>query len=534
MEFKTEPWKHQREMCEWMKVRKEPYFALLWSMGTGKTKQGVENYRIACYKEQRQLNALIICPVVVMENWKREIEAHSHIPVTTIQIVDGTTKFDGKQLKNPSKALKEKQLQFPNKHIYIISTETVDNKKGSIWQLIKNLPFDFLLVDEVHKFKAYNGKRVKALHQFTHNRRLKYRYILTGSPVLQDACDLWSQFYLLNPNILGKNFFSFRARYFYDANAGMPSNVHFPNWKPKDEAYFKKFGYSEDQDINSLNKIIYQHAHRIMKEEALDLPPLTYQRKDVSFSKEQRRLYEDFERDMVVFLEGREQIGDKFKELEKQLRTITDADLVEALPTSMQADLAIVKLIRLQQLICGIFTDEEGEVTLIDTPRLKALKEDLESVHSVKGNKSIIWTIFTPTYEQIAQVCKELGLTYVFITGQQSRDEKLQAEDAFNNDPNVDVAIANQGAGGTGVNLTASNYSFYYSRSFKLSDDMQSEARNYRGGQTRPVTRTDYILAGTVDEDIYLKLQEKKKTAEDILKVSEITKAEIRKMFTKR
>ena len=53
---------------------------------------------------------------------------------------------------------------------------------------------------------------------------------------------------------------------------------------------------------------------------------------------------------------------------------------------------------------------------------------------------------------------------------------------------------------------------------------MQSEARNYRGGQVRNVTRIDLVSPNTLDEKILKDLAEKKKMADDLL--------ETRKEFT--
>ena len=109
-----------------------------------------------------------------------------------------------------------------------------------------------------------------------------------------------------------------------------------------------------------------------------------------------------------------------------------------------------------------------------------------------------------------------------------SKEEKDKAIDDFNNDPSISVCIANQAAGGTGANLTAANWSFYYSRSFNLGHDLQSEARNYRGGQKRPCTRVDLITEGTIDSRVLERLKEKKEHAEDILRTTDFKAREVR------
>ena len=95
--------------------------------------------------------------------------------------------------------------------------------------------------------------------------------------------------------------------------------------------------------------------------------------------------------------------------------------------------------------------------------------------------------------------------------------EKVANIDRFQNDPNCVVMIANQGAGGTGVNLTAANYDIYYSKDFSLEKDIQSNARTDRGGQKRKTTRIDIVSPGTIDLEINDALRAKRKMVKNLL-----------------
>lgn len=521
MEFKTKPWSHQRDVVTKIEKENRKSYALLWDMGTGKTKAGVDILRLI-YGAYGPKRTIIICPVPVMENWKREILTHSHIPERFIQVVDGQTKPDGKKLKNSTKALRLKQLEArQDQYIFILNTENVSNK--DLWDIILKMGIEVLLVDEMHRFKSPQGKRTKALHKLADQPQCRFKYGLTGTPILQSALDLWSQYYILDPNILGGNYFAFRSRYFYDKNASMPSHVHFPDWVPKDKAYYDKMGLPFESVNSSLHNIIYEHSSRVMKDDVLDLPPRTYQTLEVELSKEQQRLYEEMRRDAVAFLE--DDMG--------LLKLDHISDIQETMPEYMKADLAITKILRLQQLVCGVFTNSEGQTKAIPTKRISVLQELLEELLSVKSNKVIIWTHFTPTYEEIKKVCELCGQRPVMLTGQQDKEEKQEAIDQFNINPHRRVMIANQGAGGTGVNLTAANYDIYYSRSFNLEHDMQSNARTYRGGQKRKTTRIDLVAPGTIDEEIVEALARKREGAEDILasREREFSRDEIIKML---
>jgi len=83
----------------------------------------------------------------------------------------------------------------------------------------------------------------------------------------------------------------------------------------------------------------------------------------------------------------------------------------------------------------------------------------------------------------------------------------------------VRALIAHPKAGGVGVNLTAAAFSIHYTRNYNLVDDLQAEARNYRGGSEihNRITRIDIVSPGTIDESIVEALREKKSVQDFIL-----------------
>jgi SNF2 family DNA or RNA helicase len=110
-------------------------------------------------------------------------------------------------------------------------------------------------------------------------------------------------------------------------------------------------------------------------------------------------------------------------------------------------------------------------------------------------------------------------LPHVFITGEQSTKQKGESEEAFQKDDAVRVLIAHPEAGGEGVNLTAASSMIYYTRSFSLKHEIQSEARNHRGGSERheKITRYDIVTPGTIDEIVLQALERKQNVAEAVL-----------------
>ena len=477
MKYKIEPWEHQRTAIEIASDRPDGY-ALFFEMGTGKTCTSINILRAKCYEEGRLLRTLVLCPPVVRENWRREFSAHSTIKSSNISVLEGP---GAKRLALfNTKAYQDEHRLGWNPHIFITNYEALQMK--DLFAAIKYWNPEVLIFDESHRLKNYKAKRTKLAIELSD--KASYKMLLTGTPILNTPMDIWSQYRILDGGrTFDKNFFAFRARYFRDKNAGMPQGKYFPNWQPLE-------GLAE-----TFNEAIYKKASRVKKSECLDLPPLVRKRINVSLDAEQYRMYLQMEKAFVAYLDDK----------------------------ACVATIALTKILRLQQMLCGFFIDDEENVhKFARNPRLEATKDVLEQITG--DHKVIIWATFRDNYSDLISLCDGMGISYTTLYGGMSDKQRQESIDSFQNDPSVRAIISNQAAGGTGVNLTAASYSLYYSRSYNLEHDLQSEARNHRGGSEvhDNITRVDIVAPGTIDEIILDALARKENLANNILKVREL------------
>lgn len=466
----TELWKHQRDAIE--KAKTLDHFGLFFEAGTGKTRTCIELLRHKFSQAGRVRRTFIFGPQVVVENWKREILRFSKIPKDSVIPLIGTGKD----------RLKTFLLNSSKDCVFITNYESVLMK--DLFQAMLGYNPEVLVLDESHRVKNYQAKRTKAIVQL--GDLCEVRYILTGTPILNSLLDIWAQFRVLDRGeAFSKNFFQFRNMYFYDANSFMPAHRHFPNWKLKTHA--------ECLIEDEMNKC----TMHVKKSECLDLPPLVRKTVYVDLSPEQERHYESMKKNFITF------INDK----------------------ACTAQLAITKALRLQQIVSGFMKlDPEPEnpkgitLTLKENPRADALSELLEDL--TPKHKVIVWAVFRDNYDTIRKVCEGLKLKYVEIHGDVSPKQKQEAIDSFQNDEEVRVVIGHPGSGGIGVNLVAASYSVFYSRNFSLEQDIQAEARNYRGGSEKheSITRIDIVAKGTIDEHILEALAKKQSISDLVLK----------------
>jgi SNF2 family DNA or RNA helicase len=446
-------------------------YALLAEMGTGKSGAMVNILRQRYAQYDRVLRTLIVAPQVTLFNWLDEIEKHSYIKRENIII-----------LHKQGSAGKLKQLDrellsgINRDKIIVVNYEALIADK--LLKVINDWGPEVMVLDESHYVKSHKTKRSKKIHSLS--RQCKHRYIMTGTPILNNITDIFMQYKILDGGeTFGDSYFVFQKKYMRDENeAWKGRSGYFPKWVPRAEKY------------DELQSKIYTKATRILKDECLDLPPLIRKTLTIEMSPKQRTHYKEMQRDFLTYVNSE----------------------------AVVAELAVTKALRLQQIVTGFVQTEKGQVLEIpDNPRLNAVKELLQSLH--ENHKVILWCSFRHNYKQLSKVCEELGIEHVFLTGEQSLEEKRDAMAMFNNDRSCRVVIANRRAGGIGVNLVAADYSIVYSRNFNLSDELQSEARNHRGGSQihERIVKIDLCAKDTIDEAVTIALQNKQDISNRII-----------------
>ncbi len=466
----VELWAHQKEAIE--KFKDKPWAGLMFDPGTGKTRSAIELLRYKYSGEGKVLSTLILCPPVVIENWRQEILKFSKIPAAKVH------KLTGSGAKR-SALLLEERAKGPA--IFITNYEALTMK--GLGDNLFSAGFEVLICDESHRIKNPDAKRTKACIKVADNAR--FRFVLSGTPVLRNLMDIWSQFRVLDGGeAFGQNFFVFRNQYFYNKNAYLP-HVSFPDWRIRPNAECL------------ISDMMKEKSMSVKKEDCLDLPPLVRKRVFVEMGLEQKKAYEEMKKNFVAYIQSE----------------------------ASTADLAITKALRLQQIVSGfakmeasIMTPDGATHRFSDSPRTEALRELLEDL--APNHKVIVWACFKENYAMIREVCESLKLKYVELHGEVSQKNRDAAIKNFEEDESVRILIGNQGAGGIGCNLVAASYMIYFSRNFSLEHDIQSEARNHRAGSERheKITRIDLVCQESIDIEVLEALANKQAIGELVLR----------------
>ena len=181
----------------------------------------------------------------------------------------------------------------------------------------------------------------------------------------------------------------------------------------------------------------------------------------------------------------------------------------------ISAQIAITRLLRMHQIVCGCTKTDSGEEILIKNNRTQELMDILAEI----SGKAIIWANYIPNIKEIlAAISKEYGEnSVVSYFGDTSIADREKAVQRIQEDPECRFFIGNTQTGGYGITLTAATTTIYYSNNYDLEKRMQSEDRNHRIGQTSNVQYIDIVVPHTVDIKILKALRNKKNIADLIV-----------------
>jgi SNF2 family DNA or RNA helicase len=462
--FKSKPFAHQSKALE-MSWDKE-VFAYFMEMGTGKSKVLIDNIAML-YNAGKINGALIIAPKGVYKNWF-DSEIPNHLP-------DYVEKKVGLWKTKPNdKDLKPLFDTGAELHILIMNVEAFSTKNGLMFaQKFLSCHKAIIGIDESTTIKNPKAIRTKSILNLA--SKVKYRRILTGSPVTKSPLDLFSQCYFLSPFLLGhESFWSFKTRY------AVTKQVNVQGRMIQLVVSYKNLGELSDK--------IKPFSYRVLKDDCLDLPPKTYTKRIIELTDEQKRVYKTMKEKAIAFLNG------------KMVSTAT----------------VITQLMRLHQITCGHFKSDDGTIQKIKSNRISQLMEILEEVEG----KAVIWAHYRYDIEAIVEaISKEYGEnSVVTYYGDTSTDDRQKAiKKIQDKDSPVRFIVGTPQTGGYGITLTGASTMIYYSNGYDLEKRQQSEARIDRIGQEKPMTYIDIIAEGTVDEKIVKALRKKVNIATEIM-----------------
>jgi SNF2 family DNA or RNA helicase len=415
-------------------ILEHPICCLMLDMGLGKTIITLTALWDLILDSFDVSRVLIVAPKRVAEDtWPKELAKWEHLSGLTISLVLG------------SKAEREAALQRPA-FLYIVNRENVS------W-LVENhrWDFDMVVIDELSSFKSNKAERFKAMKRV---RPMVKRIVgLTGTPAPNSLLDLWPQMYLMDMGKrLGKFIGGYRDRYFLPDKR---NREIIYSYKPREGA--EDAIYEQISDICISMKAV----------DYLDMPERIDNRVEVEMNPAERKLYDGFQRDMVL------RLGD----------TVLDA--VNAASLSG----------KLLQMANGAVYAEDGQVLHIHDRKLDAL-EDL--VEAANGKPLLVAYWYKHDLQRIKARFKNARCI----------DTSKDIDDW--NAGKISLGLIHPASAGHGLNLQDGGSTIvWFGLTWSLELYQQLNARLWRQGQKHTVVIHHIITKDTHDEDVMKALEQK-------------------------
>ncbi|MEK4973222.1 SNF2-related protein [Niallia sp. FSL R7-0648] len=389
---------------------------------------------------------LILVPASLVTQWAYELNSKFYIPAM----------------------VQRKSYVWEQCDIVVSSIDTA--KRQPHRDIINNLDYDLVIIDEAHKLKNNKTKN----YEFVQNLKKKFCLLLTATPIQNRISEIFNLVSLLKPGHLGSES-SFYEKYKKDARS-----------------------IDDDENLKALvNKVMIRNRRH---DTGIEWTKRIVEAVPIEFTKEERALYKGL----------------------ADLKTETN------LSSNIENPRSPFSMITLQREACSsreaVYYTLQNMVKKVENPtpqfqqRIQELVKKVEAVQqNSKANKAlelikkindkvIIFTEYRATQLYLQWFLKQHGITSVPFRGGFKRGKKDWMRDLFQN--HAQVLIATE-AGGEGINLQFCHHIINFDLPWNPMRLEQRIGRIHRLGQKEDVKIYNFAVKDTVEDHILKLLYEK-------------------------
>lgn len=391
---------------------------------------------------------LVVAPNVVKTNWQREVQLWT--PHRTATVIHGS----GEDLD-----------AFAD--VVIVNYDVLDRHVG--W--LRTLGFKGMVVDEAHFIKNRESQRSR--HVLSLGASIRARspralmIALTGTPLINTIED-------------------FRAIW------------QFLGWIDGDRPTVTLMDKLEETGLTPADFGFFAEARQAV----IDMGIVRRKKIDVAADLPAKRIA-----DLPVELD--DEIGRSIRDAERALSSRLLERYRRGLSIAKNPeDIDREALIRLvaQAELEESKASKTGDNVFTMVRKIGQAKAVLAADYTAQLARSVGKVVFFAKHIDVMDTAEQTlakrGLKTVSIRGDQSAAFRQSQVDAFQNDPEVSVAIASLTAAGVGINLQAASNVVLAELSWTSAEQTQAIDRVHRIGQGEPVTAWRIIAAQTIDAKI--------------------------------
>lgn len=425
--------------------------------------------------------ALIVCPVTLIRNWKKEFKKWLGNERLGVLVVDGN---------------EGRIRDFTHGRSYSVMIIGYEKLRSVQEELKTGADIDLVICDEGHRLKTDGNKSAQAIKSLDTARRV----ILSGTPLQNDLGELFVMVDFVNPGILG-TYKTFKKE--FEVPIMLSRN---PDASSKE----KEKGEARQAELAALTKqfVLRREADVLSKY----LPPKT---EYVLFCKPTQAQAEVYQHVL-----GSSVFGKVVGSPEASLQLITLLKKVCNSPTLLHKNGKTAPsngnvATLLESIPSSLFRSSN----LVASSKIRVLDAMLRLLSKNTSEKIVLVSNYTSTLDLLAQHLTSMSLRYLRLDGSTPSNKRQDLVDTFNKTPASKnfAFLLSAKSGGAGINLIGASRLVLFDVDWNPATDLQAMARIHRDGQKRPVKIYRFLMAGGMDEKIYQRQVTKMGLADSVM-----------------
>ncbi|EXJ87467.1 DNA repair and recombination protein RAD54B [Capronia epimyces CBS 606.96] len=426
--------------------------------------------------------ALIVCPVSLIRNWKREFKKWlGSDRLGVLEFEDQNSRisdFDGK--------------------VYQVMIIGYERLRVVADDLARGHPIDIVICDEGHRLKTMKNKNAQAIESLNTRRRI----ILSGTPIQNDLGEFFAMVNFVNDGCLG-------------SQKGFIRDFERPIMRSRQpdasESEIERGHEASEELARTTSPFILRRTADILSE---FLPPKTEYVLFCKPTQGQAKIYRHILKSPMFH--------SALRSNESAFQLITILKKLCNSPALMDPKFGNDDVTPSSSLTTLNEMLPEGLSKLYHNSlscKIRLLDELLQQIRHNTSEKVVLISNYTSTLNLIEQLLVNSNLPYLRLDGSIAAKKRQPLVDQFNQSTSAQsfAFLLSAKAGGVGLNLIGASRLVLFDVDWNPATDDQAVARIHRQGQKLHCKIYRFLIKGTIEEKIWQRQVVKRALADSIM-----------------
>ena len=412
--------------------------------------------------------ALIVCPVTLINNWRKEFRKWLGADRLGVYIFDDS---------------KKRITDFTKSKSYQVMIIGYEKLRTVIEDLKNGHGIDIVIADEGHRLKTAKNKSAQAIRSLNTSRRV----ILSGTPIQNDLSEFFMMVDFVNPDLLGslKSFTREFEMPIVESRQPTASKKNIERGEAQSEDLAARTGmFILRRTADILSDYLPPKTEYVLLCRPTAAQASTYQHVLACPAFQAALSSSETALQLIVLLK---KVCNSPSLLNS--RSISDPSApVSHLTASLLASIP-----------AHLLRSSSGST------KLRVLDQLLHILRTTTQEKVILVSNYTKTLDLLQTLLSSLDYPHLRLDGSTPSAKRQELVDDFNRTPpsHSFAFLLSAKSGGLGLNLIGASRLVLFDVDWNPATDLQAMARIHRDGQKRPCVIYRFVMAGGLDEKIW-------------------------------